>query len=183
MTQTKKSSNQIVRLALILFLVSAITSGILGLVNMLTKDKIAEQERAATAKAYNEVLPYDGEYEEITDFDAEAFETVDKISKAGDTGYVVELTVSGAQGSITAAVGVDNSGTVTGVSVITHAETPSLGARITEEGFREMFVGATEGVALSKSGGTIEALTSATISSQAMVDATNTAIVAVKSLG
>ena len=183
MTETKKSSNQIVKLAVILFLVSAITSGVLGLVNMLTKDKIAEQNAIATAKAYNEVLPYDGEYEPVEGYDTEEFDTVDSISKAGDAGYVVELTFSGAQGYITAAVGIDNNDTVTGVSVISHGETPSLGSRITESDFRDMFVGAAEGVALSKNGGTIEAITSATISSQAMVDATNTAIAAVKSLG
>ena len=51
MTETKKAKggNQIVRLALILFVVSAITSGVLGLVNMLTKDTIAAQEEAARA--------------------------------------------------------------------------------------------------------------------------------------
>lgn len=183
MTKTKKSSNQIVKLALILFLVSAITAGILGFVNLLTKDKIDEQNRAATAKAYNEVLPYDGEYEPVMNYGAETAPIVDKISKAGDTGYVVELTFSGAQGYITAAVGVDINGTVTGVSVISHGETPSLGSRITESTFRDMFVGVTAGVALSKNGGSVEAITSATISSQAMIDAVNAAISAVSSLG
>ena len=59
MTETKKAKggNQIVRLALILFVVSAITSGVLGLVNMLTKDTIAAQEEAARAEAYQAVLP------------------------------------------------------------------------------------------------------------------------------
>ena len=51
MAETKKAPNQIVRLALILFLVSAIVSGVLGFVNMLTKDRIKEQEEAARAAA------------------------------------------------------------------------------------------------------------------------------------
>ena len=64
MTETKKAKggNQIIRLALILFLVSAITSGVLGFVNALTKDTIEEQERIKTEQAYNAVLPYDGGY-------------------------------------------------------------------------------------------------------------------------
>ena len=41
MAETKKAPNQIVRLALILFLVSAIVSGVLGFVNMLTEDRIS----------------------------------------------------------------------------------------------------------------------------------------------
>ena len=62
MTETKKAPNQIVRLALILFVVSALTSGVLGLVNYFTKDIIAQRQAEARAEAYQAVLPYDGEY-------------------------------------------------------------------------------------------------------------------------
>ena len=58
MTATKKAPNQIIRLALILFVVSAITSGVLGLVNYFTKDIIAEREREKTAAAYQACLLY-----------------------------------------------------------------------------------------------------------------------------
>ena len=75
MAETKKAPNQIVKLALVLFLVSAIVSGVLGFVNMLTKDRIAELEAQARAEAYNAVLPWDGEYVNV-EYDKEAFETV-----------------------------------------------------------------------------------------------------------
>ncbi len=182
MTETKKSSNQIVKLALILFVVSAITSGVLGVVNYFTKDIIAMRRAEARAEAYQAVLPYDGEYTSVS-FDEEAWETVDAISQAGGEGYVVELTFSGAQGSINAAVGVDSAGAITGVSIIEHAETSGLGAKITEDSFRSQFVGQTLGMALSKNGGEIDSITAATISSQAIVDACNTAIEVVESLG
>lgn len=178
----KKGMNPIIKLSLILFAVSALTSGILGSVNAITEDRIDEQTRLATAKAYNEVLPYDGEYEAVS-YDEGSFVTVKKLSKAGDMGYVAELTFSGAQGSITAAFGVGNDGKITGASVISHGETPSLGARITEDWFREGFVGQAAGMSLKKNGGSVDAITSATISSQAMVDAANTAIAVVASLG
>ena len=131
MTETKKAPNQIVRLALILFVVSALTSGVLGLVNYFTKDIIAQRQAEARAEAYQAVLPYDGEYETVA-FDEAAWETVDAISKAGDEGWVVELTFSGAQSSITAAFGVGADYAITGASVIDHAETSGLGAKITE---------------------------------------------------
>lgn len=184
MTETKKAkgSNEIIRLALVLFVVSAIVSGVLGLVNMLTKDTIAAQEAAARAEAYNAVLPYDGEYTSV-EFDAEAYPTVDSVSQAGDEGWVVELTFSGAQGSITAAFGVDTSYALTGVSVIDHSETSGLGAKIVEDSFRANFVGQTEGMAITKDGGSIDAITAATISSRAMANAGNTAIAVVESLG
>ena len=95
MAETKKAPNQIVRLALVLFLVSAIVSGVLGFVNMLTKDRIKELEEQARAEAYNAVLPWDGEYTDVA-YDKEAFQTVDAVAPAGDEGWVVERTVSGA---------------------------------------------------------------------------------------
>ena len=184
MTETKKAKggSQIIRLALILFIVSAITSGVLGLVNMLTKDTIAAQEEAARAEAYQAVLPYDGDYTDVT-FDETAFPTVDSIVAAGDTGWVVELTFSGAQGSITAAFGVSSDYIITGASVIDHAETSGLGAKITEQSFTDSFIGQGEGMAATKDGGTIDTITAATISSRAMANAANTAIAAVQSLG
>lgn len=104
MAETKKAPNQIVKLALVLFLVSAIVSGVLGVVNMFTKDRIAELEAQARAEAYNAVLPWDGEYVNV-EYDKDTFETVDAIAQAGDQGWVVELTFSGAQSSISAAFG------------------------------------------------------------------------------
>ena len=89
MAETKKAPNQIVRLALVLFLVSAIVSGVLGFVNMLTKDRIKELEEQARAEAYNAVLPWDGEYTDVA-YDKEAFQTVDAVAQAGDEGWVVE---------------------------------------------------------------------------------------------
>ena len=89
--------NKILKLTFILFLICAITAGILGGVNELTKDRIYAIQNAATIAAYSAVLEADG-YDEL-DFDAAAFPTVDKVSKAtNDAGHVVELTVSGAQG-------------------------------------------------------------------------------------
>ena len=116
-------------------------------------------------------------------FDETAFPTVDSIVAAGDTGWVVELTFSGAQGSITAAFGVSSDYIITGASVIDHAETSGLGAKITEQSFTDSFIGQGEGMAVTKDGGTIDTITAATISSRAMANAANTAIAAVQSLG
>ncbi len=186
MTETKKAKggNQIVKLAVILFLVSAITSGVLGVVNMFTKDIIKEQEEAKRAAAYQAVLPYDGDYAAV-EFDAEdpAFAGISSISAAGDTGWVVELSFSGAQSTITAAFGVSSDFTITGASVIDHGETSGLGAKITEEDFLASLVGQGAGMAVTKDGGTVDSITAATISSMAMANAGNAAIAACEALG
>ena len=108
--------NKIVKLTVVLFLVCAIVAGVLGGVNLITKDKIAEQDRIKTAKAYSAVLEA-SDYTDV-DYDQATFMTIDRIVKADDKGYVVTTTFSGAQGSITMAVGVDTDMKCTGISII-----------------------------------------------------------------
>jgi electron transport complex protein RnfG len=176
---------KILKLTVILFIVCAIVAGVLGVINELTKDRIAEQNRLKTEKAYAAVLKADS-YEAV-EFDSAAWPTVDSISKAGDAGHVVETTFSGAQGSITMAVGVDADLKVTGISIIKHAETAGLGAvaaSTNDKGvaFRAQFVGEDKNVAITKAGGNIEAISGATITSRAVSQAAGNAVCAVEAL-
>ena len=178
--------NKIVKLTVVLFLVCAIVAGVLGGVNLITKDRIAEQDRIKTAKAYSAVLEA-SDYTDV-DYDQATFTTIDRIVKADDKGYVVTTTFSGAQGSITMAVGVDNDMKCTGISIISHAETSGLGAKAaaaSENGdwWRGQFVGTGDDVALTKYGGTIDSITAATITSNAVAGAVAESIKAVESLG
>ena len=179
--------NKILKLTFVLFLICAIVAGVLGGVNEVTKDRIYAIQNAATIAAYSAVLEAEG-YDEV-DFDRAAFPTVDKISEATNgSGHVVELTVSGAQGLITLAVGVDTDAKCSGISIIEHSETSGLGANAAADSeigrnFRAQFVGEGEDIALSKSGGNIDALAGATITSNAVTGAVATAIQAVNSLG
>ncbi len=184
---------KILKLSFVLFLICAVTAGVLGVVNELTSRRIAEQNRAKTVAAYSSVMVAD-DYEQI-DFKAagvpEAMDgvTIDKISRATNgAGYVVESTFSGAQGSITMAVGVDADLKCTGISIIDHSETSGLGANAASSAevgvnFRQQFVGQDASVALSKFGGDIDALAGATITSTAVTNATAVSIKAVSMLG
>lgn len=178
--------NKILKLTVILFLVCAIVAGVLGVVNELTFDRIQEQQRIKTERAYNAVLPAAG-YEDV-DFDKEADTTITKISKATDgAGYVVTTTFSGSQSRITMAVGVDKDFKCSGISIISHGETSGLGANAASTAevgvsFRAQFVGQDENIALSKNGGEIDALTGATITSRSVTEATARAIRAVQGL-
>ena len=178
--------NKILKLTFVLFLICAIVAGVLGGVNELTKDRIYAIQNAATIAAYSTVLEADG-YDEV-EFDTAAFPTVDKLSKAtNDAGYVAELTVSGAQGLITMAVGVDNEYKCTGISIINHSETSGLGANAAADSeigrnFRAQFVGEGEDIALSTAGGNIDALAGATITSRSVTEATALSIRLVRDL-
>lgn len=178
--------NKILKLALVLLAVSAIVAGVLGIINELTYPVIDAQKQAKTAEAFASVLKAD-RFDEI-EFDNPDFPTVLTVHKAEGVGYVVTSKFSGAQGNITLAVGVDNDYKCTGISVIEHSETSGLGANAASTGevgvnFRKQFVGQDESIALSNAGGSIDALTGATITSRAITEAVATSIQAVKTLG
>ena len=94
-----------------------------------------------------------------------------KMTKDGaDAGYCVEVGPTGFGGAVDTMVGIDGDGKVTGISVISaSSETPGLGARSTEPEFQAQFADqvGTE-VAVAKDGGSIDALTGATITSRAV---------------
>ena len=180
--------NKIAKLALVLFLICAVTAGILGIVNALTWKRIDFIKHQKEYEAYAQVLESGSGYTD-TEFDKAAFPTVDSIQKSNDgNGYVVTSTFSGAQGSITMACGVSTDLTCTGISIIEHSETSGLGAVAAStssagEAFRAQFVGQGADIALSKAGGSIDALAGATIPSTAVTTATATSIAAVAALG
>ena len=178
--------NKILKLALVLLAVSAIVAGVLGVINELTYPVIDAQKQAKTAEAFSAVLKAD-RFDEI-EFSNPDFPTVLTVHKAEGIGYVVTSKFSGAQGNITLAVGVDNDYKCTGISVIEHSETSGLGANAASTGevgvkFREQFIGQDESIALANAGGSIDALTGATITSRAITEAVATSIRAVESLG
>ncbi|NQU38746.1 MAG: RnfABCDGE type electron transport complex subunit G [Lentisphaerae bacterium] len=93
----------------------------------------------------------------------------------GFLGAAFESTSSkGYGGDIAIMVGVNANGTVQAVEVLSHKETPGLGAWISGEAFRSQFVGrsiADTSWAVAKDGGDIDQITAATISSRAVTEA------------
>ena len=169
--EKNNTSSLIIKMAVLLMVICAVVSAVLGAVNMITAPVIADIAAAKTAAAYNEVLPSTGEYTPVDYSDA----NVTAVAKCAE-GTVVEVSISGSQSMLALAIGVDNDGAITGVSVIDHGETPGLGAKSTEAEWRAQFVGQTSGLALDKKGGEVAPLTGATITSQAIVDACQIAI-------
>ena len=169
--EKNNTASLIIKMAVLLMVICAVVSAVLGAVNMITAPVIADIAAAKTAAAYNEVLPSTGEYTPVHSSDA----NVTAVAKCAQ-GTVVEVSISGSQSMLALAIGVDNDGAITGVSVIDHGETPGLGAKSTEAAWRAQFAGQTSGLALDKKGGEIAPLTGATITSQAIVDACQIAI-------
>ncbi len=80
---------------------------------------------------------------------------------------------------ITMIVGIDVKGALTGVKVLSHAETPGLGSKISSKGFQKQFINQeTENfvVKVKQDGGQVDAIAAATISSRAFCDALQRAL-------
>lgn len=176
----KKKEAGPVQLVVTLFLISAICAVLLGLVNNITAGPIAAANEAATNAAMQAVLPADS-YEQVEYTGGNALVTA--VYKAGDAGYVVQVAPSGFGGNLDVMVGVGADGTCTGVSIISHAETSGLGSKATDPDWQAQFVGATDLVAVTKDGGTINAITGSTITSRAVCDGVNAARAVVEALG
>ncbi|MFC1846630.1 FMN-binding protein [Chloroflexota bacterium] len=94
------------------------------------------------------------------------------IERTQKIGYAFLATGAGYGGSISILVGLEDAQTVKGIIILSHIETPGLGSRITEPSFLNQFIGLNiNNVALTQDGGQIDGLTSATISSKAVVNA------------
>ena len=181
--KTESTVMYVLRLALTLLAITAVVAAALAGVNSITAPAIAELNAQKTQEAIELVLPGGGE--EKTDFPATAL--VSKVY-AGDAGYAVEVTPGGFDNTITTMVGVDTEGKVLGISIIKHTETAGLGAVAAAgtpagENFRGQFVGASDSVSVTKDGGTMDAITGATITSRAICVGVNAALECVANMG
>ena len=185
MKQNESMAMYVLRLAGTLLLICAVTAGLLAGVNSITAPIIDELNAAKTQEAISAVLP-GGFDTEIADY-ADATGIVSKVYQ-GANGYAVEVGPGGFDNTITMMVGIDNEGKVLGISVVNHTETAGLGAVAdadTPKGiaFREQFIGASGSVSVTKDGGTMDAITGATITSRAICVGVNAALDCVAGLG
>lgn len=103
------------------------------------------------------------------------------VKKGGQAvGYAARSTVKGYAGPIEVTVGVEPSGTVRGIVVggAEFNETEGLGSLVRDDAFRSQFTGVQPPVAL---GDQIDAVSGATVSSQAVVDGVNNAVQSLQS--
>ena len=176
----------ILRLTVTLLAICAVVALALAGVNAITKDKIAAIKAEKTQKAIVAVLPGAENIAEVSFTDQSGL--VAKVYQDTVVGYAVEVAPNGFGGAITMMVGVSPEGEVLGISIISHAETPGLGAVAaanTDKGvsFREQFKGLLAGIGIGSEGNQIRAISGATISSQAIVDGVNAALECIKNMG
>lgn len=168
---------KILQLILSLTLISAVCAAVLAIVNNATKERIANLATLKANNAARAVLPASVKAIEPVKDPANASLTA-FIGYADDAktqiaGYAVPgLTAKGYGGNIRLMVGLNPDRTVISYQVLAAAETPGLGSNLTTPTFIARFKDQpAASVKVTKDGGKIEALTSATITSRAVCDA------------
>jgi electron transport complex protein RnfG len=168
-----------------LLVIAAVSGGVLGLVYGMTKDAIALVDQKKNEAAIQAVLPLEGEISYKADTLKYNYEGVDltfPCNLAYDAngtfkGAAVKTSEGGFGGKIDMMVGFAADGTIKGTSVLSHAETPGLGANMTGK-FKDQFVDknpASYKLTVTKDGGDVDAITAATITSRAFSKAVDKA--------
>lgn len=177
----KTNDSGMAKLTITLGAICAVCALVLGLVNFVTAEPIAAVQKAKNDAAMAEVLPADS-YEKVDYTGSDA--TIKSVNKAGDVGYVVEVSPSGSfSGTLTIMVGVNADGTVSGVAVTKSGETSGLGDNAKKPEFRSQFAGMSGTVKVTKDGGQVVPITGATITSRAVSAGVTSALAAVAELG
>ncbi len=178
--------------SLLLGAFALVTAGVLAGTYQLTRGQIAESERAAAAAALLEIIPRNAHDNELlTDtipvpdsaLDTLGLDKPEAIHLARRDGQVVAAIIpavapDGYSGAIRMIVGVRRDGTIAGVRVLTHNETPGLGDKVDLKksdwilSFNQRSLGdpAEEDWKVRKDGGVFDQFTGATITPRAVVN-------------
>lgn len=183
--------------SVLLGLFAVVTTLLIAGTYLLTRDTIAEARRQAEQRALLEIVPDERHDNNMLDdtLTAQAGEgnlglrrdkAIYIAREAGKTVAVILPVIApdGYSGAIEMIVGVNRDGSVAGVRVLNHRETPGLGDKVELAksdwilGFNGRSLGnpAPQGWAVKKDGGAFDQFTGATITPRAVVAATRRAL-------
>jgi len=182
MADKQKIASSFFNMVIVLTVVALVSALALAFTFSATKEARAQVEVKRTLRALKEVLPeFDNnpndEKYTLSDFaDLEFFPA----KKGGElVGTAVKSYSDNAfTERIWLMVGFDKDLKIHKISVLKQRETPGLGTRMKEPGFRKQFTGKDPGVfkvSVKKDGGDVDAISAATISSRAFCEATQLA--------
>lgn len=175
----------IIKMGLILLLFTAVSATILGVTNELTEPIIEARLHEENVAAIAALLPDADEFKLVEDekvIERNLVVEVYEGSVAGEVvGYTVKTNPNGYGGRVEVLVGISKDGKIVGVKIGTQTETPGLGTKITNPEYLNQYMnkGTEQEFITTKGGETgdeyINAITGATVSSEAVTDGVNVA--------
>jgi len=179
-----KTESTFKNMLLSLTLIAMGASVALGYVYEYTKEPIEVSNLNRKLDAIRQVVPEfnnnpSGEMFKLPSEEGDSLEIYPSRMDGKINGYAIRTySDKGYSGRILMMVGFNPEGSLKNISVLDQKETPGLGAKMTEQKFREQFNGKDpESFTLKvrKDGGQVDAITAATISSRAFCDAVSKA--------
>ena len=167
-------------MVLVLSGICLVCSALLGTVYAVTKAPIAASEVQKVNAAIAAVTPSFDNVPSEAVRDVEGGQIYTATNGGEPVGYAIKVSVGGFGGPLQLMVGFTPDGTVYNTSVISHAETPGLGAKLVDENCapREQVKGKNpevNNISVKKDGGEIDAITASTITSRAFLKGVNAA--------
>lgn len=182
MAENKTIKSSLPNMVLVLVLVAGLSALVLGYVYEQTHKPIAESKDNRELEAISEIIPggFDNNpFEEKTVITTSDNQSRLEMYPVRNKGVITALAIKSYTnkafgGRMEIMVGITLDGKLSGYKVIDHKETPGLGTKVMEEGFSRQFIGLNPDKVdfrVKQDGGDIDAVTAATISSRAVVDA------------
>lgn len=177
----------IVTITIKLLIITLIAGAVLGVVYSVTKEPIAEQEILKANAARFAAFPQAVRFEERTGEIPEAYGIIHTVHDAVDAqgqiiGITAAITTKAYSSGLNLTVGIGSDGVIKGVILGSHQETPGLGAKASEPSFSGQYTGKPIDTQLRvvktapSRQNDIQAIASATITSNAITQAVNTAM-------
>jgi electron transport complex protein RnfG len=167
-------------MVLSLTLISLGASASLGFVYVITKTPIEVSVLNKKLNAIRQVVPEftnnpNEEMFHLPTGEGDSLEIYPAKKNGEIIGYAVKTyTKTGFGGNISLIAGFKPDGTIINISVLEQKETPGLGTKMADPGFKDQFNNKNPSefmLKVKKDGGTVDAITAATISSRAFCDA------------
>lgn len=162
-------------MVVVLTLISLIAAGVLGAVYTVTEEPIEKAKMAKQQQAIQQVLPA---FERLENAACNGLPIYRAYQGDVFVGAAVESSANGFGGEIKIMVGFDTAGNIIDYAVLQQAETPGLGTKIVDwfktEKNNQSIKGknpATNRLTVTQDGGEVDAITAATISSRAFLQA------------
>ncbi|MCM8795483.1 MAG: FMN-binding protein [Candidatus Omnitrophica bacterium] len=166
---------EIFRYGLVLALICMIAAGLLATVNSFTKAKILAQGQKEEEVGLREVMPEAFQFEPIKSQTGEILYYKASDKEGRPVGIVFKAEGKGYSSTITTLVGMRDDFSISAIKILSQNETPGLGARVSEEDFAGQFKN-------KKDLNDVCAITGATISSKAVIEAVKKKVEEIKGL-
>lgn len=181
----KKLESTLPNMVIVLTAVSLISAALLGVMQQLTKDPIAQIERKTLEDGIKKVM-LSGQAGElsVSRTDTVSNDNQEFIIYAAEVGgevigKAVKTTVTGFSPGLTVLAGFNNDGEILGYEILATSETPGLGAKAGQwfqKDGKGCIIGKNPGdkpLTVKKDGGDVDAITASTITSRAFLKAIN----------